>query len=181
MKRIPILLIAVVAVALPAAASARGCTHSIAPPGNSGVNQYVETVPTAGGGCPTSTIHSGGTHGGAVSPGTTHALSSLGANGRGAAAFADATGTVRARTSQVRASQKHKGSSSHSQTTLGGPSGGSGGSGGNSGSGGSPASAVIKTLSGSGGGGGLGVLLPIILAAVAVAAAGLAVTRRRTA
>src|ERR1700728_4364481 len=108
-KAVYIFLLGVV-LALPAAAAAKGPTKTLAPPGNSGVNQYVETVPTSKGDRPTSTIPRGGRPGsGTVSPVTAHALSSLGANGTGAAAFADATGTGRARTSQARASQKHKG------------------------------------------------------------------------
>lgn len=169
----------VLVLAVPAAAEAKCGTKTLAPPGNSAVNQYVETVPTAKGGCPTSTIPRAGTHGsGAISPGTSHALSALGSNGRGAAAFADATGTAKTDAAKARTSRGHR-RSSHGQAAPGGSSGGNGGN--NSGNGGSPASAVIKTLSGSGGGGGLGVLLPIILAALAIGAAGIAVTRRRTA
>src|SRR2546421_8033190 len=43
---------------LPATAIAK--RHVIAPPGNSGVSQYVETVPTAQGGRPTSSLHGHG-------------------------------------------------------------------------------------------------------------------------
>ena len=58
MRRFALALIAV--LALPAAAAAKGSTTTIAPPGNSGVSQYVETVPTAHGGQPTSSVHRGG-------------------------------------------------------------------------------------------------------------------------
>jgi hypothetical protein len=166
-------------LALPAAAGAKGGgTKTLAPPGNSAVNQYVETVPTAKGGRPTNTIQPhGGRSGGAIPPGTARSLSSLGSDGTGAASFAESTAPGAARTNVSHRSRGHHG---HSHSQGAGPGGPSGGSGGNSG-GGSPASAVIKTLTGSGGGGGLGVLLPIILAAVAVLGAGLAVSRRRTA
>src|SRR5437764_366963 len=62
MRRSIIALVA--ALAFPAAAAARG--HTIAPPGDSGVQQYVETIPTAHGGKPTSGLHGGGSghHGG---------------------------------------------------------------------------------------------------------------------
>ena len=58
MRRFALALIAV--LALPASAAAKGGTTTIAPPGNSGVSQYVETVPTAHGGQPTSSVHKGG-------------------------------------------------------------------------------------------------------------------------
>jgi hypothetical protein len=43
----------------------------------------------------------------------------------------------------------------------------------------SPATAVIKALTGSGSSGGLGPLLPIILAAAALAVCAVAISRRR--
>ena len=56
MRRVAIAL--AILLALPAVAEAS--SRTLAPPGNSGVSQYVETVPTAGGGRPTSTVHPGG-------------------------------------------------------------------------------------------------------------------------
>ncbi len=68
MRRTLLTLVLAFAV-VPAVGQARNRT--IAPPGNSGVGQYVESIPTAGGSRPTNTVHplgggsnSGGSHGG---------------------------------------------------------------------------------------------------------------------
>ena len=45
------------AILLAAPAWAQARVHTIAPPGNSGVSQYLETLPTAGGGQPTNSVH----------------------------------------------------------------------------------------------------------------------------
>ena len=112
MRRVAIAL--ALLLALPASAEA---SKTIAPPGNSGVGQYVETVPTAGGGRPTSTVHpgggavghpggpggtsSGGGAGGgsAITPSTQHALAAQGPAGVAAAALAEATAPQRPRSS----------------------------------------------------------------------------------
>src|SRR5450755_4791693 len=62
MKVVLLALLIALGVAVPAEARFR----TIAPPGNSGVGQYVETLPTAGGSRPTNTVHpvAGGSHGG---------------------------------------------------------------------------------------------------------------------
>ena len=70
MRRIGLAL--AILLATPAWAQAR--VHAIAPPGNSGVSQYLETVPTAGGNQPTNTVHprAGGVGaGGSGGPGST--------------------------------------------------------------------------------------------------------------
>src|ERR1700741_4514931 len=103
MRRIVLALV----LALAAPASREASVHTIAPPGNSSVGQYVETVPTAGGGQPTNTVHptgpavgrpggpggtpgnggsSGGGGGGPISASTRHALADQGAAGVAAAA-----------------------------------------------------------------------------------------------
>src|ERR1700683_1937273 len=117
-----------VSLVLPASALAAKPTHTIAPPGNSGVSQYQEDVPTAKGNRPTNTIVPGGTHGGGSSGGTIststlRALDKQGAAGRQAAALAQATAPGSARPSK------------------------SGGA--NASSGSSPVSSVVKALTGS--------------------------------
>src|ERR1700758_2135226 len=117
MRRIGLAL--AILLATPAWAQAR--VHTIVPPGNSGVSQYLETVPTAGGGQPTNSVHpvagpvggsggssgaggsggsaaSGGTAGNAgagggtpIAASTQRALAAQGPTGAAAAALAVAT------------------------------------------------------------------------------------------
>ncbi|MGN6869071.1 MAG: hypothetical protein ACTHMY_11790 [Solirubrobacteraceae bacterium] len=167
MRRIAIALV----LALGAPASAQARVHTIAPPGNSGVGQYLETVPTARGAQPTNSVHPvvggvgsgrppGGTQGTAVSPAgsaippsTRRALARQGATGAAAAALAQATApTPRAATGEKSAM---------------------------SGGGSSPASSVIKTLTGSNSGSGLGPVLPTLLIVSLLGAAVMALVRRR--
>jgi hypothetical protein len=177
-RRIAIAL--VVALGVPASAQAR--VHTIAPPGNSGVGQYLETVPTAGGAQPSNTVHpvvgalgksgkppgtgatgGGGTPGGAAgSPGggaisssTQRSLANQGPSGAAAAALARATAPAPTRRVGPRATSAVSGGGS------------------------SPATSVLKSLTGSTSGGGLGPLLPSLLIASVLGAAVLALLRRR--
>lgn len=175
MRRIAIAL--AVVLAAPSAAQAR--VHKIAPPGNSGVGQYVETVPTAGGGQPTSTVHPGGvgvavgrggtgggpgsTGGGAIAPSTQRALAKQGPTGDATAALAAATAPRRARPA-ARSSQARP------RSSISSTSGGQGSS---------ASTSVLKALTGSTSGGGLGPLLPIALIGSVLAAAVLTLVRRR--
>src|SRR5690348_16610731 len=167
MRRIAIAL--AVALAAPSLAQAR--VHKIAPPGNSGVGQYVETVPTADGGQPTSTVHPGGVGGsggrggtgggasstpsGAIASSTQRALAKQGAIGDATAALATATAPRRPRPAarSNRAQAQPSGSASAA------------------GEGSSPSTSVLKALTGSTSGGGLGPLLPIALIGSVLAAA----------
>jgi len=191
MRRFALGLIAI--LALPASAAAKGHTHTIAPPGDSGVQQYVETIPTARGGQPTSSVHRGGSGSGhsrgggggsgasgggsgggsAISPSTQRALDSQGADGRAAAAVLSAT-------APTGAGSTTSGQGAGGSATSGGGSTKSGSNaGGSPGNGASPASAVFHTLTGSTSSGGLGSLLPIILVGSLLAVTALAVLRRR--
>ena len=187
MRRVAIAL--ALALMLAAPASAEASNRTIAPPGNSGVGQYVETVPTAGGGRPTGTVHPvggavgrpggpGGTSSGgggaarggsAITPSTQHALAKQGPAGVAAAALAEATAPQRPRSS---ARAGHRTSSFAT-----GPA--SSASAASASEGSSPAASVVKALSGSTSGGGLGPLLPIVLIGSVLAAAVLALMRRR--
>jgi hypothetical protein len=177
MRRIAIAL--AVALAAPSLAQAR--VHKIAPPGNSGVGQYVETVPTADGGQPTNTVHPGGvggsggrggtgrgagsTGGGVIGSSTQRALAKQGPTGDATAALAQATAPRAARPASA---------SGHGRATASGsPT--------SAGQGSSPSTSVLKALTGSSSGGGLGPLLPIALIGSVLAAALLTLVRRRRA
>jgi hypothetical protein len=175
----PLLTALLVAGALPVSAPAK--TNTIAPPGNSGIGQYVENIPTASGGQPTSTVHpgshgsalippggsGGGPDGGsAVSAATARALASQGSDGRAAANLA--------RTTAPQPSSRKRptvGTAGAGQPGPGIPVAGRGGS--------SPASSVFKALTGSAAGAGLGPILPAVLIVSLVGVTGLALRRRR--
>jgi hypothetical protein len=162
------------ALAAPSAAQARA--HTIAPPGNSGVGQYVETLPTADGSQPTSTVHSGGvgggggtggsggaSGGGAIAASTRRALAKQGPTGDATAAVAQATAPRRTRPA-ARPGDAPVNPSGSAAFASGGSS---------------PSVSVIKALTGSTSGGGLGPLLPIVLIGSVLAAAVLTLVRRR--
>jgi hypothetical protein len=179
-RRIAIALVLV----LGAPASAQARIHTIAPPGNSGVGQYLETVPTAGGAQPSNTVHpvvgavggagkppgagaTGGTAGspggGAISSSTQRALTGQGPTGAAAAALAQATAPPRS--PKPAHSDRPRASSAVAAASSGGGS--------------SPASSVLKSLTGSTSWGGLGPLLPSLLIGSVLGAAVLALLRRR--
>jgi hypothetical protein len=169
------LLVALAAAAVPSAATARSTT--VAPPGNSAVNQYLENVPTASGSRPANTIHvgGGGVSGGsggsggssgsggggssAVSAGTQQALSRQGGDGLAAAALARATAPA--------------GIHSASQTSS------AAGSNPAPGSGPSAVGTLVNALTGGSSEGGLGPILPVILVVSAIGAVLAAIRGRR--
>jgi hypothetical protein len=136
----------------PAGAFAQG---TVAPPGNSGIDEYLETVPGAGGN------HRPGTGHGALSPAAKKALDSLGANGRAAAAAGEATAT-----SQTKAGHRPT-PLPDSEVKIREPSG-------------SPFAALGRALSGSNDHGGLGAWLPILLALTAAGFLAAVLVRRRS-
>jgi hypothetical protein len=163
-----------VALAVPAAASARGRT---VPPGNSSVMQYVESIPTAKGNRPTTTITPGGGGGGSsgangaaggagvLTASQQRALARQGRGGLQVAALAAATGSGRAR---------HRSHGGAGVTTVAKPTpqvftpGGS-----------APASDVVNALTGGSTHGGLGPLLPVILIVGALGPGLIVLSRRR--
>jgi hypothetical protein len=179
--RAPLIALATVIVSL-AGTPAAGATK-IAPPGNSGVSQYVENVPGAQGNVPTLTIHphpagAAGPANGAVAATTRQALAGQGVDGARAVALANAA----APPGVHGVNRRHR---SGAGATSGGqgPGGGVGAAGGStpvSGSVASPTSAVLKAVTGSATH-GLGALLPGILVASAIGAGLLAALRRRRA
>jgi hypothetical protein len=88
------------ALALPSAALAKSTTY--APPGNSGVDQYLETVPGSGGGHPTggsgasSSTGSGNSATAAIPAGTARRLASQGAAGRAVQRLVNSTAPQKA-------------------------------------------------------------------------------------
>lgn len=173
-------------VALVASASAAASHHHrYVPPGNSGASQYVETVPTASGNRPTSSIHRhhgktvavsasssssgpGGPGGGSAIPSSTaKALSSSrDSAGVGAANLAQATVQPRIHISSARLLGSN--ASTSARTGTGVPRGAP-----------SAASSVLDALTGSTSAGGLGLLLPILLIVTFLGSAAAALRRRR--
>jgi hypothetical protein len=146
------LLVATLLLGAPASA---GASRVIAPPGNSGVGQYVEVVPTAGGGTPLGSHHPG--QGAALPASTVKRLNGLGPDGKALAAFAQQTGTPRIRGHRT-ALPGSKASSPAGPQVL------------------PPASPLRASAPAAVG--GLGAGLPIALGAIALAAAAVAVGRR---
>jgi len=149
MTRALVALVAL-ALALPATSLAKAAQTN-APPGNSAIDEYLETVPGASGNQrPRSPGKAGA--GSALTPAQRARLERLGADGKALAAAVDST-------SSGRSSKKQ-----HAP-----PSGGSR----------SPLGKVADTLSGNDGGSGMGIVLPAILIAALLAAILVVLLRRR--
>lgn len=163
-----LLIAAALSLALPAAGAAK--LRPYIPPGNSGANEYVESVPTAAGNNSTGNVIGSGASGPSVlAPSTRSALATQGRDGRATAALANATAPATLR-------DRHR---RHVAPGAGGSSGaGSSGGGVPAGSGGSPAAAVLKSLFGLQGGGGA--VLPVLLILAALVLGAERMWRRRT-
>jgi hypothetical protein len=163
-----LLIAAALSLALPAAGAAK--LRPYIPPGNSGANEYVESVPTAAGNNSTGNVIGSGASGPSVlAPSTRSALATQGRDGRATAALANATAPATLR-------DRHR---RHVAPGVGGSSGaGSSGGGVPAGSGGSPAAAVLKSIFGLQGGGGA--VLPVLLILAALVLGAERMWRRRT-
>jgi hypothetical protein len=147
-------LLLALALAAPAAAQ-RG---TLAPPGNSGVDEYKETIPTSRGNRPTDSLPGGG-GGGGLNQGAQRSLDRLGADGQTVADLAKRTAPPKARPGD-------RGAVADAQTSDEG----------------SPFGAVFKRVFGVGDdGSGSGALLPLTLLAGLVALSAIALLRRRRA
>jgi hypothetical protein len=163
-------LIAAVFLALFVAAPALAQDKTVAPPGNSGVGEYLEIVPGAGGNTPAS--GGGGTSGPSTSqsPGaalgskTASQLERLGADGKQAAALAAAG----APTDRATARKRDKGSVLGTEADKGKSIASAGGGG--------RVGTIATALSGEGG--GMGLLFPLLLGGALVAAVALLAARR---
>jgi len=146
-----IVTLVVLALGLPIAAHAQA-PSATAPPGNSAIDEYLETVPGAGGSTRPRAPGADGA-GGVLTAAQRARLERLGPDGRALADTVDATspaprqGSPKAPTSDGR----------------------------------SPVGEVLDTFGGSDGGGGMGILLPTILIAALLAAITLVLLRRRAA
>ncbi|MEJ7783697.1 MAG: hypothetical protein WKF96_02765 [Solirubrobacteraceae bacterium] len=166
MTRVLPTLLALVLLALPAAARAQA-PQTNAPPGNSAIDEYLETVPGATGnqrpGDPRA--GGGGSAGGSLPSGGRARLERLGPDGK---VLADAVEATTPSGSPPAGSPKGSAQTRDAQD----PSPG--------GQGRSPVAEVLDAATGQDGGGGMGALLPGILLASLLGVIALVVLRRRS-
>jgi hypothetical protein len=158
MPRLLAALVALALIASPAAASAQ-TQKTNAPPGNSAIDEYLETVPSASGNARPRPPAANGGSSSALSAAERARLAKLGPDGRTLAAAIDATSPAPSKRAD-------------SGTTGGSVAAGEGRS---------PISQVLDVAVGRDSGGGMGVLLPAILLASLLGFITLAVMRRRSA
>jgi hypothetical protein len=182
------LLLSLLALALPATASA---THrvTVAPPGDSGISQYLEVVPTAQGATPPGPGGgagggAGGGQGGALTASQRRRLSALGPDGRTLAAVVDATApqSLGVPVPSRAATRSAISGGRTGALGTGGPASGAQSGGGTNlraAPASSPASLVFDAAAGSGSGGG-SVWLPAFMLASLIGFTLVAVRRRRT-
>ncbi len=165
----------IVAVALPAGASAAG--RPLLPQGNSGANQYVESIPTAGGQRPTSSVDrrrsASSRESQVLTPSVQSALAHQGHAGRETAALAATYAPANRRRSRRGAVVAGGGSSSPGTPAGGTPAGGTPAQ-----SGSSASAMLVRSLTGFSSP-GLGAGLSVILILSALGAGVLRVVRRR--
>jgi hypothetical protein len=151
-------LLAVIGTAALSLAMVAAAPAQQVPPGLSGAEQYVETLPSVSGGKPTRDglgDPGGGAPAEALGPAKARRLEALGADGRGAARLA-AQGVPKGRGSRA---AEAEGAGPSGSTSIG---------------------QVVEQLTGTGGdGGGMGLLLPLLIAMAAVAATAFGIGRRR--
>ena len=175
---------ALVALVLPAGALARRTT--VAPPGASGISQYLEVVPTAAGPSPPGGVGGpvGGGHGGVLTEVQRQHLDGSGPNGQTLAAVVDATAPQQpAPPASNRSAAAVARSGTPGEGAVASPAGGASALGStqvplSSTSTGSPASLIVDAVGGSGSG-GLGGFLPAFMLVSALGLAGAYVVRRR--
>ncbi len=172
--------------ALPSVATAQ----TVIPPGNSAVNQYTQTYPTAGGNAP-ARGRGGRSPAKVLGARNAHRLDAMGPQGRAAAALAAATAPISTTTAAGGASggsagegrgggrakgARHGGAAGHGSIGGGGSGSESGGPGGSSGF-----NQILGQATGSSSSGQMGLLLPLaIVAAVLWSLVYLWRQRRRT-
>lgn len=162
MPRVLPALVALLVLALPGVAGAQATN---APPGNSAIDEYLETVPGASGDQrPRKRERSPGS---VLTPAERARLERLGPDGSAVANATEATAPAPARGAE-RAAKPSAGTSGKEGVDSRGESR-------------SPLSAVVDAAKGSDGGGGMGVLLPVILLASLLGVVLLLALRRRSA
>jgi hypothetical protein len=182
MRHLPrILPIVLLVLALPAAAIGKP-RRTVAPPGVSGISQYVEVVPSAAGPTPPRGGAGASGPGSPLTASQSRYLNGLGPDGRTLAAVVDATAP---QTLGVPVQGRSVTPARPAGGTGAGPSGVAQPHGNLPATANLPldptSSPVSMILGAAGGGGGPGVLLPGFLLVSALAAGALAVRRRRTA
>lgn len=160
-------LVVCLLVLLPSAAWSQA-PQTNAPPGNSAIDEYLETVPGATGNRPSrpaggdrATTADGGRPV-TLAPAELARLKRLGPDGKAVADVVDAT-------APESAAPKASGGAAPAQPPTAGDGGGR-----------STLSAVFSAVAGQDGGGGMGMALPAILLGTLAGAVGLALMRRRT-
>jgi hypothetical protein len=154
MTRLLSALVALVLLAaLPAAAAAQ-TPQTNAPPGNSAIDEYLETVPGATGNQRPRTPGTGDGAGSVLSPAERARRETLGPAGKALADAVDATAPPAAKPGEKIDSGSVEGRS--------------------------PFSAVLEAVTGSDGGGGMGIVLPLILLASLLGVIALVLLRRRS-
>ena len=158
-------LIAGLLLALLAAAPALAQDKTVAPPGNSGVDEYLEVVPGAGGDKPASSGGSGSsqTPSAALGSKTATQLEQLGADGKKAAQLAAAGAPTDRATARKQAKGDVLGSETEQGKSIAGDGDGRVGT-------------IATALSGEGG--GMGLLFPLLLGGTLAAALALFAARR---
>jgi hypothetical protein len=183
-----IVAVLVATLALTGVAQARG--NGLLPPGNSGATQYLETIPTAGGGRPTDTLHvtqhhsgSGSATGGGSAGGSTGGSTSGAAGGAAAPLAPVALSTRHALKPYHKAGlETYRFAEATAPASVRGLPVGSGPapyptSQQSGGAGPSVGTQVLDSFTASSAQGGLGWLLPVLLVAMAIAAVGSVVVR----
>jgi hypothetical protein len=201
--------VCLVGICAPAAAKASGSNSGPAPAGNSGVTQYVESIPTDKGNRPTNPVHSGGngknhqsagavggSGGGGTGGGGTGAPagSSTGGSstGGGSTGGGASNSAISSSTQKALASRGADGKAAAAvaigtapalfgaqQHNASGKSSSGSGFSTDSNGGSSALSSVAAALTGSGSNGGMGAILPVILIVVLFGSAGMAILRHR--
>ena len=163
---------AAIAAALALSAAAPAAAQTVAPPGNSGVDQYMEVVPSAKGPA------APGTQQGALSSTTQRKLQSQGADGRRLAQIVSTTAPVRPATTKTpradrKAAAPKAGAPAVKHAAADRPAPLPRGD--------SPLASVAKAIGDGSGSGGMGAVLPLLLIVSTTVLAAVALWRRRSA
>ncbi len=184
--RVAPLLAAVLALgvpgALPGSALAKG--KGVAPPGNSGVSQYMEDIPTIHGEKPTSSVvvppNPGGGSGGGGSSSSGSGSSSGGSSGSAGSSGSSGVASSSAIPNSVVKKLEHSGSAGKAAIALAeATSSAPAKSRPRKSSPAAPATSVVRALTGSTGGGGLGAFLPVLLIGLLVVLSAVGIFQRR--
>ncbi|HEY3727742.1 MAG TPA: hypothetical protein VGL51_11240 [Solirubrobacteraceae bacterium] len=181
-------------VCAPAQAKPQTGVHNTVPQGNAGVNQYIESVPTAHGNRPTNSVHSrGSVHSGGGGGGTGGGGSGGAGGGTGGSSGSNhagsSSGSISQATQKALSSRGSDGRAAVAVALAMAPTvprhhrdvaaAGGSGSANAAGRGNSALGSVVDALTGSATNGGLGAGLPAILIVTLFGAAGMAILRYR--